>query len=121
MPALFLAGSLALAVGCDGGDEDDTGGGTGGDDRSATILGLEGDATAGATLFTSSGCSNDACHGADGVSGMAMPSLDTSVMASDDSQIVNTFLNGKGTMPPQSGLSDQALADLLAYVSDTFG
>ncbi len=121
MPALFLAGSLALAFGCDGGDEDDTGGGTGGDDRAATILALNGDAASGATLFTSRGCSIDTCHGADGLSGMAMPSLDTSVMASEDAQIVNTFLNGKGGMPPQSSLSDQELADLLAYVSDTFG
>ncbi len=49
------------------------------------------------------------------------PSLDTSVPASDDPQIVNTFLNGKGGMPPQGSLDDQALADLLAYVSDNFG
>ena len=121
MPALFLAGSLALSVGCDGGDEDDTGGDSGGEDRAATILGLSGDASSGAALFTSSGCSNDACHGADGLSGMASPTLDVSVPASDDPQIVNTFLNGKGGMPPQGNLDDQALADLLAYVSDTFG
>ncbi|MBV1857672.1 MAG: cytochrome c [Nannocystaceae bacterium] len=121
MPALFLAGSLAFAIGCDGGDEDDTGGGSGGEDRAATILALSGDAAAGATLFTSSGCSIDACHGADGLAGMASPSLDTSVPASDDAQIVNTFLNGKGGMPQQSNLADQQLADLLAYVSDTFG
>lgn len=122
MPALFLAGSLALAVGCDdGGGDGDTGGESGGADRSAAILALDGDAAAGATLFTSSGCSNDACHGANGISGMANPPLNTSVMASDDPQIVNTFLNGKGGMPPQSSLGDQELADLLAYVSDTFG
>lgn len=123
MPALFLAGSLVLAIGCDddGGDEGDTGAGSGGEDRAASILGLEGDAATGATLFTSSGCSNDSCHGADGVSGPASPSLDTSVLASDDAQIVNTFLNGKGGMPAQSSLDDQQLADLLAYVSDTFG
>lgn len=122
MPALFLAGSLALAIGCDdGGGDDDTGGESGGADRSATILGLEGDAAAGGTLFTSSGCSNDACHGADGMSGMASPALNTSVPNADDAQIVSTLLNGKGSMPPQSSLADQQLADLLAYVSDTFG
>ncbi len=122
MPALFLAGSLALATGCDdGGDDGDGGGGTGGDDRAATILGLTGDASSGEQLFGSSGCANMACHGADGTSGSAMPSLDTSVPNTDDATIVDTFLNGKGSMPAQAGLSDQQLADLLAYVSDTFG
>lgn len=121
MPALFLAGSLVLAMGCDDGDQDDTGGGSGGEDRAAAIFALDGDAASGATLFTSSGCSSEACHGPDGLSGMATPGLDTSVAASDDPQIVNSFLNGRGGMPPQGSLDDQQLADLLAYVSDTFG
>ncbi len=121
MPALLLVGALAL-TGCDDGDGDDgDGGGTGGDDRAATILGLEGDASAGMNTFGANTCGVDACHGADGVSGMAMPTLETSVAASTDEQIVNTFLNGKGSMPAQSSLSDQELADLLAYVTDTFG
>ncbi len=119
--ALLLVG--ALAGGCDDSEGDGGGsGGSGGDDRASVILGLDGDAAAGAMVFTgASGCSNDACHGADGTSGMAMPSLDVSVPMADDAQIVTTFLEGRGSMPAFAQLSDQELADLLAYVSDTFG
>ena len=122
MPALLFAGSLVLATGCDGDDDDGGGGdGTGGSDRAATILGLNGDAASGEALFSAGACATPACHGADGVSGSATPSLGDSVPNASDEQIVNTFLNGKGSMPPQSNLSDQELADLLAYVSNTFG
>ena len=121
MPALFLAGSLVLATGCDEEGSDGGGGETGGDDRASTILGLSGDSAAGATLFASSTCGTAACHGSDGSSGAATPPLNTSVPAASDEQIVSTFLNGKGSMPAQSNLSDQQLADLLAYVTDTFG
>lgn len=121
MPALLFAGALALATGCDGDEEDTGGGGTGGEDRAATILGLEGDAASGETLFASSGCNIMSCHGADGLSGAAMPPLSSSVAAASDEQIVTTFLEGKGTMPAHSNLSDQQLADLLAYVTETFG
>lgn len=122
MPALLFAGALALATGCDG-DDDDGGadGGTGGEDRAATILGLSGDAASGQSLFSAGACATPACHGADGVSGSATPSLGDSIPMTSDEQIVNTLLNGKGSMPPQSNMSDQELADLLAYVSDTFG
>ncbi len=118
MPAVLLASALTI-VGCD--DDDDGGGdgGTGGDDRSATILGLEGDNGAGMTVFSGS-CSAESCHGADGVSGMA-PSLAGTVPNLSDAQIVSVLLNGKGTMPTQAGLSDQQLADVVAYVGTTFG
>lgn len=120
--ALLLVGSLTFATGCDDSDgEDDSGGGSGGDDRASVILGLNGNASNGQTLFSGGTCANAACHGPDGTSGMATPTLDTSVPNLSDAEIVNTFLNGKGGMPPQSQLSDQELADLLAYVSDTFG
>jgi|GEM_PF-1245817 len=122
IPALLLAGSLALATGCDDGGDDGGGdGGSGGDDRAATILGLTGDAAAGGQLFAGGSCATDACHGADGISGSAMPSLEMSVPDTDDATIVDSLLNGKGGMPSQASLSDQQLADVLAYVSDTFG
>ncbi len=121
--ALFLTAALGLATGCDDGGDDggDSGGGSGGEDRAAAILAIEGDAAAGQTVFEGNACSIDACHGADGVSGMASPSLDASVPNASDMQIVTTFLNGKGSMPAQAQLSDQQLADVLAYVSNTFG
>lgn len=120
---LFLTAALGVAGGCDDGGDDggDSGGGTGGEDRAAAILAIEGDAAAGQMVFQGNSCSVDACHGADGVSGMSMPSLDVSVPNASDAQIVTTFLNGKGSMPPQAQLSDQQLADVLAYVSNTFG
>ena len=121
MPALFLAGSLALATGCDGGGSGSGSGGTGGNDRASAILGLAGDAAAGQTLFMSSTCGTASCHGSDGMSGAATPALSMSVPNASDEQIVSTFLNGKGSMPTQSNLSDQQLADLLAYVTDAFG
>lgn len=103
---------------------DPTSGGTsdtGGQDRAAIILGLDGDATSGASLFMTSGCNIMGCHGDDGLSGSASPSLDMSVPAATEAQLVDTFLNGKGGMPAQSYLEDQDLADLLAYVTETFG
>ncbi|MCR9162197.1 MAG: c-type cytochrome [Nannocystaceae bacterium] len=121
MPALLFAGSLAFAAGCDGEEDDGGAGGTDGEDRAATILSLEGDASAGAMVFSAGACATAGCHGPDGVSGMASPSLDASVPSATDTQIVNSLLNGKGSMPAQSNLSDQELADVLAYVTDTFG
>lgn len=116
---------LLLAVGllgaCDDSGEEADGGGTEGEDRAANVLALEGDAAAGMAGFGTFGCSNESCHGADGLSGMASPSLNMSVPNASDEVIVNTFLNGKGSMPPQSARTDQELADLLAYVSETFG
>ena len=52
---------------------------------------------------------------------MGASNLAELVPASDDAMIVNTFLNGKGSMPAQSALSDQELADVLAYVNANFG
>ncbi len=116
--ALLFVG--ALAGGCDDGGGDGDSGDSGGEDRASAILAIEGDASAGATVFTSAGCSIESCHGADGLSGAASPSLDMSVPNADDAQIVNTLLNGKGSMPSHANLTDQQLADVLAYVS-TFG
>lgn len=120
MPALFLAGSLALATGCDGGGEDGGDGGSGGDDRASVILGLDGDAAAGANVFSTAGCNIEACHGADGETGSA-PSLSSLVSAAMDDRLVDSLLNGRGSMPAQSSLSDQQLADVLAYLNEDFG
>jgi mono/diheme cytochrome c family protein len=121
LKVLVLAGVFAV-TGCDsgGGSSDGSGGGSGGADRAATILGLTGDAAAGETVFMDNLCSSAACHGPDGTSGTA-PALTEQVPAASDEQIVNSLLNGKGDMTPQSALSDQELADVLAYVNANFG
>lgn len=94
---------------------------SGAEDRVSIIVGLEGDAANGESLFGTNACSAMGCHGEDGLSGSATPSLDMSVPAAMPEDIVETFLDGKGGMPPQSFLEDQQLADLLAYVTETFG
>jgi len=92
-------------------------------DRASDILSLEGDAANGEQIFNdpSNLCASAGCHGADGVSGAATPTLEENLMSSTDMDIVETFLNGKGSMPTQAARTDQELADLLAYVTATFG
>ena len=102
---------LALApVACDGG-----GGGGGGIDD---ILALTGDAGAGQAVFNST-CANASCHGADGASGTG-PSLPVVAPAYDREGLTRVVFNGTGTMPAQN-LSDQDIADVVAYVQETFG
>ncbi len=99
--------ALALWSGCAGSSSDE-----------ATDVsdGLVGDAAAGATLFTNN-CSF--CHGADGGGGSG-PSLIDLVPTLEDADITGTITEGQGNMPAID-LDDQELADVLAYLRDTFG
>jgi hypothetical protein len=92
-----------------------------GDDatRVTTILGLTGDETAGAAVFMNS-CGLSACHGPDGNSGMGV-SLSEHIPEHPPEELTCILLLGEGTMPSQGSLSDQNLADVLAYVQATFG
>jgi cytochrome c551 len=107
MRALVL---LALLTACN-----DKGGE--GDDRVSAILELEGDVAAGETVY---GGSCAACHGGDG-SGGTGPDLVESFANLGDEEIVSVIIDGKGSMPAQSSLEDQDVADVLAYGRDTFG
>ena len=118
----LLAFTLAFTVACgdkdtgtDSGTGDDSGAG---DSEVDAILALTGDATAGATTF-SNVCAG--CHGADGASGYAANLVEVAPTL-DDAVIVGTIINGDSTggMPAQD-LSDQEVADVLAYVRATFG
>lgn len=104
---LILGSSLACSS--DGGD----GGGDNGN-----ILDLTGDAARGQSIFGSMMCSDAACHGADGNSGTA-PRLSTLVPSRTDDQIIDSVLDGKAGMPPQD-LDDQQMADVLAWLRETF-
>ena len=107
---LILTLPVLLTIACD--SEEDG-------DRNAGITSLMGDAAAGETLFTSKGCAVDSCHGADGDSGATAPRLsDVSSMRTDD-QLIDSVLDGKGNMPAQD-LGDQEMADVLAWIRDTF-
>jgi mono/diheme cytochrome c family protein len=116
-----LLGALLVAAACDSGDGDGDGDGDGGGSRTDTILGLSGDTTAGQTVFTGN-CGVAACHGADGNTpgSTSTAQLAMVVPLLDDTTIVETIILGTGSMPAQSTLSDQQVADVLAYVTATF-
>ena len=108
----WLAVISLLAVAC--GDKDDD---TAATDEVATILALDGDVTSGTTVFSSS-CS--ACHGTDGTGGLAPVDLTSHAATLSDEAIVDTVLNGVGSMPAIS-IDDQSIADVLAYIRSEFG
>jgi mono/diheme cytochrome c family protein len=96
---------------------------TGAGDRSADILALTGDATAGQVSFESScGLGAPSCHNTDGTAGSGSArDLTTDASTMTDEFIVNTILNGQGSMPPQDSLEDQKISDIVAYIRATWG
>lgn len=113
---LILTLPALLTVACDSGGDDDGGG-----DRNSGILALSGDATAGETLFNDKGCSIDSCHGADGNSGTTAPALNGVVSTRSDSQLIDSVLDGTDGGMPAQNLTDQEMADVLAYLNANFG
>jgi cytochrome c551 len=115
MRRLFVSTLPVLLTLCLACDSDDDGGGS----DNGAILDLTGDPAAGQTVFTSGMCSTSACHGADGNSGTTAPALSSVVSSRTDDQIIDSVLDGKGAMPAQD-LTDQEMADVLAWLRDTF-
>jgi mono/diheme cytochrome c family protein len=77
-----------------------------------------GDATAGEALFASKGCG--ACHAfeAAGSTGTIGPNLDEAKPSEE--LIADRLINGKGQMPPfRSQLTDQQIADLVAFIRES--
>jgi mono/diheme cytochrome c family protein len=121
---VLAALALVVAAGCGGGEETspapetvegtvpaETGGGEDGG-------GGEGDAAAGADVYSSAGCGS--CHVlADaGSTGTVGPNLDESSI--DFQGAVEQIRAGGGGMPPFEGqLSDQEIADVAAYVTQS--
>lgn len=100
---LFPLAILALTAGC--GEYDD-------------ILSLEGDASAGATVYADN-CAS--CHAADGTGGTG-PDLTAHVGHHSDEELVGTIVDGSGTMPAfGASLDDQDIADVLAFLIDSWG
>ncbi len=85
-------------------------------DTGISGLHLDGDAAAGEAIYMDS-CSG--CHGADGSGGVG-PSLIDAIPVHSEVQIANIVTYGDGDMPAVS-CHDQDLADLLAYLVETFG
>jgi mono/diheme cytochrome c family protein len=115
--AIVLMATMTLLPACDGGGESGDGGSTSGDSRVDMILSLSPDAAAGAQVFTNT-CGASICHGADGNSGSAAD-LSTVAPSLSDAQLVTTVLDGVGNMPPMN-LSDQEVADVVAYLNENF-
>ena len=99
----------------DTGTATDTGGET--TETNGEDGGGEGDAEAGADVYTSAGCGN--CHvlEAAGSSGSVGPNLDESDV--DYEGAVQQIRNGGGGMPPYEGqLSDEEIANVAAFVTE---
>lgn len=109
--------SLSLGVfGACGGEDDDGNGGTG---RAEEILALTGDANAGSASFST--CASSSCHGSDGTAGgNADRNLAVKVPSMTEAQLVDVILNGSGDMAAQSQLENQDIADIVAYLKETF-
>jgi mono/diheme cytochrome c family protein len=86
--------------------------------RVDTIMGTAADEAAGAMVFTQT-CGAAGCHGADGNAGSA-PDLSDEIPEFDSEALGCLLLTGYEAMPSQASLSDQQLADVLAYVQANF-
>ncbi|MCB9680999.1 MAG: cytochrome c [Alphaproteobacteria bacterium] len=87
-------------------------------DRTDTILALSGTATDGAAVFTAS-C--EQCHDAAGDQAKVGPALRPYMASAEDATIANLVLAGvPPSMPSFSTLLDQDVADLIAWLHDSF-
>jgi mono/diheme cytochrome c family protein len=112
---LIVGLSLLLACGSDS---------TATADRTAKVATLTGNAAAGKTVYeTTSSPTCQGCHGADGVGTSASKNVGLQEPSKNDSvsELAGYVLNGIGSMPKQTALSDQQVADLIAYMKQTFG
>ena len=117
---------LALAVlgGCSSSDSSDAAAsGPTTADRIASISKLTGDATAGKTVYEKAASPTClSCHQADGKGdkSRSYPSLGEPAANDPVSELATNVLNGKGVMPKQTDLTDQQIADVIAYMKATF-
>lgn len=112
MTRIVMAFALALGVAaCDGTDgETET-------TRVEDILALTGDTTNGQAVFDAR-CVN--CHPADGSQGIGT-SLSEALPTNTDEESLDFIINGGDGMPAAGDLSDQDIADLLAYINGEWG
>lgn len=88
-------------------------GACGADPATSSIASLSADVTAGKTLYATN-CAS--CHGSDAASGSANKNVANEVQ-SNASAAIGTILSGDGQMPSfASTLSDQEIADVVAYI-----
>lgn len=82
-----------------------------------TADGSGADATAGAQVFADT-CAG--CHGANG-EGASGPAMSEAAAGKTEADVEDVVRNGSGDMPAQSQLSDPEMADVAAYVVETWG
>ena len=85
-----------------------------------TVVDVEGDAAAGAAVFTSAGCGG--CHtlAAAGSAGAVGPNLDEAMP--DYALVMDRVTNGMGGMPAYAGqISETDIQNVAAYVSQNAG
>ena len=117
---LLLAAAFALGGYLVGREHGKGGGGTVTTTETSTGGEVTGNAEAGKAVFTTAGCAG--CHtlSAAGANGNVGPNLDTTQPS--EALVVQRVTNGKAAMPPFEGkLSDQQIADVAAYVSQSAG
>jgi mono/diheme cytochrome c family protein len=88
---------------------DDTGQGESVSERVDRLLALDGSVSSGAEVY---GAACASCHGGDGYGGVG-PSIIGSYLELDD--VLELAITGEGDMPA-SGLDDDELVDLMAYL-----
>jgi len=108
---LIAAALLAFAPACSEEENPDT----------ATILALTGNADDGQSVYEAK-CAS--CHKADGTGDASLnyPSLVEHVPHEEEAEMVTLILDGEEAMPAfRSQLSDQEVADVLAYILREWG
>src|SRR5262245_36588770 len=89
-----------------------------GDDSSGAAL--VGDPVNGEKVFQST-CAQVQCHGPDGSGAKSSAAdLHDQVPGKTDDEIASIITNGFASMPPQGQLSDQDIADVIAYLRQEF-
>lgn len=81
-----------------------------------SILSLDGDVAAGETVYNAT-CGAVSCHGPNGNDG-PKPDLTDEVPEKDDEALASIVRFGDGDMPAQTRLTDQDVADVIAYMRD---
>lgn len=105
--------ATASVVAC--GDDDET---AVCETEAQAIAALSDNPSRGQTVFAAT-CGLSTCHGADGNQGPS-PNLSAVAVGRSDTQLATTVNCGIGTMPAQDSLTDQEIADVVAYVQQTF-
>jgi mono/diheme cytochrome c family protein len=107
--SLLAIAALPLLVACSSDDS----GADGDADRASTIAGLTGDATGGESVY-STNCTS--CHGTDAKSGSENMDVAAFARSSKDAAIAQILEGGDG-MPSFEALTDQQVADVVAYLA----